>query len=324
MNEAEYIRFSVIIPVYNACETICRCLDSLLATKLEVEVIVVNDGSTDKTGEILNEYAEKDTRILVVNQENRGVSAARNVGLTLAKGEYILFVDSDDYVAERYFEKIDEEIMSTGADVVFFEFDRIDAGNQVSHCTLPEAGVDCFETFMALSKADMFGYTWCKAIRHSVLDDVRFDESIAIFEDEVFTAAFLNDRVQVALLHENIYRYVCTSTSSLSRATNESYAKFCDMAYCAWTELLDTDKDCDDFLQKKANCFAYVCKYYGLEQSANPKAFFKGMCKCRFLKDMTLEDQFLVDLRNGSWIRPMAEVVIYKLKAKIHRCLKGQ
>lgn len=324
MNDAEYTRFSVIIPVYNACETICRCLDSLLATKLEVEVIVVNDGSTDKTGEILNEYAEKDTRILVVNQENCGVSAARNVGLTLAKGEYILFADSDDYVAEGYFEKIDEEIISTGADVVFFEFDRIDAGNKVSHYTLPEADADCFETFMALSEADMFGYPWCKAIRRSVLDGVKFDEGIAIFEDEVFTAALLSKNVRISLLQENLYRYVCTATSSLSRKTNESYAAFCYMAYCAWIELLHSEKDCSNFLQKKANHFAYVCKYYGLERSANSNVFFRSMRKCRFLKDMTLEDQFLVALRDGHWIKSMTEVAIYKIKAGILRCFKGQ
>lgn len=278
VNKCDNARFSVIIPVYNACETICRCLDSLLATKLEVEVIVVNDGSTDRTGEILDEYAKKDDRILVVNQENRGVSAARNIGLTLAKGEYILFVDSDDYVAVGYFEKIDEEIIATGADVVFFEFDRMNAESQVSHYTLPETAVDCFETFMALSEADMFGYMWCKAIRRSVLDGVRFDESIAIFEDEVFTTAFLNDKVQVALLHESIYRYVCTSANSLSRTTNESYAKFCDRAYCAWIDLLHGNKECNNFLRKKANHFAYVCKYYGLERSANPEVFFKRVC----------------------------------------------
>ena len=90
---------SVLIPAYNAEKTINRCLDSILCqTFQDIELIIVNDGSTDNTLSILLNYAEKDKRIIIYNQPNQGVSAARNTGLRNASGDYILYVDSDDWI----------------------------------------------------------------------------------------------------------------------------------------------------------------------------------------------------------------------------------
>ena len=99
------IRYSVIIPAYNAEKTIRRCLDSLVSIiRDDVELLVINDGSGDRTGEICQEYAERYSNVRYFCKENGGVSSARNMGLDEAAGEYILFVDSDDFVTEEYFE----------------------------------------------------------------------------------------------------------------------------------------------------------------------------------------------------------------------------
>ena len=101
MNESPLI--SVIVPVYNVEEYLTQCIESIInQTYTNLEIILVDDGSTDQSGKICDEYAIKDDRIQVIHKENRGVGSARNVGLDTSKGEYVSFVDSDDYVDKNY------------------------------------------------------------------------------------------------------------------------------------------------------------------------------------------------------------------------------
>ena len=103
------IKYSVIIPIYNAEKTLKRCLDSLLRQKRQdAELILINDGSSDGSSKIIEEYKNRFGNIVSIEQENSGVSIARNTGLDAANGTYILFVDSYVYVSENYFESIDE------------------------------------------------------------------------------------------------------------------------------------------------------------------------------------------------------------------------
>lgn len=114
------VKYSVIIPAYNAEETITRCLESLISQKRnDVEIIVVNDGSTDNTLNIIRLLAEQNEAIICIDQINGGVSKARNVGLEYATGEYVTFVDSDDYVTENYFSVLDS--MDYDADICYFQ-----------------------------------------------------------------------------------------------------------------------------------------------------------------------------------------------------------
>ena len=109
---------SVIIPVYNTADYLPRCLDSILNnTYRNLEVICINDGSRDNSLEILNAYSEKDSHVRVINQENGGISAARNNAMDLASGEYIAFVDSDDWVHSHYFEVLLNGLLLHRADI---------------------------------------------------------------------------------------------------------------------------------------------------------------------------------------------------------------
>ena len=101
-------KISVIIPVYNAGKTLHRCVDSILVqTFSDFEVLLIDDGCKDNSGNICDEYAKKDSRVKVVHKDNGGVSSARNVGLNKAKGEWITFIDADDYIASDFFSVID-------------------------------------------------------------------------------------------------------------------------------------------------------------------------------------------------------------------------
>lgn len=113
---------SVIIPVYNVEEYLRECIDSVLSQTYEnYEIILVDDGSTDNSGKICDEYAEKNDKITVVHKENSGPSETRNVGLKVSKGEYIYFLDSDDYLDKKAFEKLVSVAKNENADVVFFD-----------------------------------------------------------------------------------------------------------------------------------------------------------------------------------------------------------
>ena len=127
---------SVIIPVYNVEDFLCKCVDSVLAqTFKDIEIILVDDGSTDKSGEICDEYAEKDDRIKVIHKENGGLSSARNAGLDIAKGEYIGFVDSDDYISYEMYEKLLCAAKRYSADLVICNikcFSESESGEETS------------------------------------------------------------------------------------------------------------------------------------------------------------------------------------------------
>lgn len=120
------VELSIIVPVYNVEKYICKCLDSILAqTFSDFEVILVDDGSTDASGKICDDYAKKDNRIVVIHRENGGLSAARNTGIKYANGAFIAFVDSDDYIAPNMYETLINVSKETGADIVkcgFHEF----------------------------------------------------------------------------------------------------------------------------------------------------------------------------------------------------------
>ena len=117
------INVSVVVPVYQAENYLNRCLDSILAQTLEnFELILINDGSKDKSGEICDEYKRKDKRIRVIHKRNEGVSRARQVGLDLARGEYIIYVDPDDWVERDYLETLYSKAISENADMIICDF----------------------------------------------------------------------------------------------------------------------------------------------------------------------------------------------------------
>lgn len=113
---------SVIIPVYNVEDYLRECIDSVLCQTYEnFEIILVNDGSTDSSGKICDEYVEKDERVTVIHQKNGGLSVARNTGLSETNGEYVYFLDSDDYIAENTFETLVTIAEKDNSDIVFFD-----------------------------------------------------------------------------------------------------------------------------------------------------------------------------------------------------------
>ena len=123
---------SVIAPVYNTEKYLPRCIDSILAqTFTDFELLLIDDGSKDNSGAVCDEYASKDERVRVFHKENGGVSSARNVGLDNAKGEWITFVDSDDWIAETMYQEMYELATLENADIVYCDINMVFSSHQI-------------------------------------------------------------------------------------------------------------------------------------------------------------------------------------------------
>ena len=165
---------SVIIPAWNASSYLRQCLDSVTSQTLtDIEIICVDDGSTDDTPDILHEYAEKDVRISVIRQENRGAGAARNNALRHAKGKYLSFLDADDFFEPDMLEKSFEAAEKHNADVVVFgcDFYSESSGrfrscpNSINRLILPPGEVFSLKDVRTDAFRLFFGWAWDKLIR---------------------------------------------------------------------------------------------------------------------------------------------------------------
>lgn len=218
-------QFSVIIPVYNAEKTLSRCLDSLLCQDLQnTEIILINDGSQDGSPTICRAYAERCDRIRYYSQENAGVSAARNAGLAHARGDYILFVDSDDAVALDYLRVISEQIAKTNCDLLLFGAAKSTGETVfVPESISLENGAEIAKVLSSFMKAGKLGPPWGKAFRSQIIREhaICFPEQLAIAEDLTFVVRYCVHVASLAAVSVPLYQVFVDNQESLSRKTRK-------------------------------------------------------------------------------------------------------
>lgn len=187
------MEISVIVPVYNKEKYIRRILGDISNQSFEdFECIIVDDGSTDSSGEICDELAAKDKRFCVQHVPNGGVSRARNVGLAKAQGKYITFIDADDRIGNDYLQHLYADIVSTNADMVIAGPLKFWEDNRQSITTpIPYKGVQQFEQLMpefasVQRNTGIYGFCWGKLMSHELIGDVRFSEWLRLAEDFEF------------------------------------------------------------------------------------------------------------------------------------------
>lgn len=210
---------SIVIPCWNCERQVARCLDSVLAqTFADWEAVVVNDGSTDGSAEILARYAAKDPRIRVVTQENRGQAAARNRALGLASGEYVAFLDADDFYDADFLRDLVSEARRTGADVVMTNTRFVDGESR------RETGLDrrVLTDFAAKVGVLPHGGVWDKAFRASLIRDsgMTFPEG-RCYEDTPFLVKALFHANALAVTGGAAYNYVTNPDSTLHNPAHE-------------------------------------------------------------------------------------------------------
>lgn len=214
-------KVSIIVPVYKVENYLSQCIDSILGqTFTDWECILVDDGSPDGSGVICDEYAQKDTRIHVIHKENRGVSAARNTGLSAAQGEYIYFIDSDDYVEREALELLLSKAKQSEADIMVHglvnDYIYKHSSTAVKYGSLPEKDYSTI-----LEMADRWGLLKGpvnKLFKNSIIKNkaLRFDESISYGEDTKFTFEYLAHCHSIAFVPRHLYHYCFRNKDSLT------------------------------------------------------------------------------------------------------------
>lgn len=227
---------SIIVPVYNTGKYLRQCVDSLLAQKLtNIEIILVDDESPDDAPEICDAYAEKDERIRVIHQANRGLGLSRNSGLEIARGEYVGFIDSDDYVSEEMYQLLYCNAIEQHADISYCSFQRFSGDNQIQHVDISSYPKQKWEGKMEIrqylldrvglpptSRDDkLYAVSVCGGIfAMSTLDriGIRFvSERTMISEDLIFDIDVIPE-CDVIVCQEAPLYYYRHNTNSLTRA----------------------------------------------------------------------------------------------------------
>jgi len=206
-------KVSVIVPVYNVKQYLARCLDSILAqTERDLEIICVDDGSSDGSAGILSAYAERDVRIRVVTQENKGLSGARNSGLDVFTGDWVMFVDSDDWIPPYATETFLKVAAESGAPVVVskaYAVDALDVGAKPE----PRWTLERPALKRLVGRRKMQSSAWNKFYRADVVRSRRFIEGI-YFEDWPFVTELFGDMDCFALVREPMYVYCINGGAS--------------------------------------------------------------------------------------------------------------
>lgn len=202
-------KISVIIPVYKVEEYLPRCLDSIISqTYNNLEIILVDDGSPDSCGKICDEYAERDERIRVIHKENGGVAKARNTGLDAATGDYVGFVDSDDWIENDMYELLMKNALSYNADISACGECIYEDGKVISEEVSGEIVLrDNIETRKSTVVGGSMGLIWNKIYRKSVVENVRFSPEYGCSEDLMFVYETVKNTQSMVLEKTAKYNY---------------------------------------------------------------------------------------------------------------------
>ena len=259
-------KISVIVPVYKAEKTLGRCVDSILCqTFADFELLLIDDGSPDRSGRICDEYAAKDSRVKVIHQNNSGAAAARNVGLENASGEYISFADSDDFVAPDFLESLYGLSCRSGCDITMCNYNLTDGGSfePVLHgfdegTAFDREGVRKV-IFKNIAECNTNGYfsLWDKLIKAEIIqkNDIRFVSDMSFGEDLCFILDMLIAANGIAFTEKTVYNYIRSETGLFS-----SYrpSRLDDAMTCYEKIMMDILPKCPD----GQRIDRLLCKYF--------------------------------------------------------------
>ncbi len=213
---------SAIVPIYNSEKYLEACIDSILAqTFTDFELILIDDGSTDSSGIICDRYAQKDNRVVVIHKENAGVSAARNDGINLAKGEYITFVDSDDYIDNDMFKIFCTNVNNN--DIVICGLNFVFEGYTESYAMRSIGTIDAKEFltnyFVSGSKNFILSGPVNKLFKTKIIKEnkILFKSDITVLEDGLFVVDFFKYAKNVGTVPQCCYQYIQRSNSAVSK-----------------------------------------------------------------------------------------------------------
>ena len=235
-------QISVILPVYNVEKYLSRCIESIIRQDLNnIEIICVNDGSTDRSLNILQDYAKKDKRIKIVSQKNCGLGCARNTGFKHARGNYILFVDSDDFLSENVLKDLYSNAVSNDSDLVIFKFNTYDeVTGKYSRYGIPldKKFKNCDFNNFTFTYRDMkdrvmnsYISAWGRLYKKEFIDEHDFSFPVSIaYEDVLYQIRCYLYAQRISFTPDHVYNYRVSNTDSIMHDTSKIFdiIKVCD------------------------------------------------------------------------------------------------
>ncbi len=214
---------SVVVPVYKAEMYLPRCIESILSQEFtDFELLLIDDGSPDNSGKICDEYAAKDCRVRVFHKENGGVSSARNLGLDNARGEWVSFIDADDYISQDFFDLEGSDY----ADVIQKSYYVVNLDSGVTEKkTVPDISFKCRDDFYSFFVRKRTSALWDKLIRRELIGNVRFNTNIHIGEDFLFFLSLVPSIEVYTFNNNGHYYYVVHNESAMGNINKDIRAR---------------------------------------------------------------------------------------------------
>ena len=242
---------SVVVPIYKVEEYINKCLDSIInQTYKNLEIILVDDGSPDNCGKICDDYVKKDKRIKVIHKINGGLSDARNKGIEKAKGEYITFIDSDDYIEKEYVELLYKTIIEEDSDIAIGSHTVLyETGMELKKATGEKTLLTPKKVLERILYDDNIDYSaWAKLYKIELFKKIKYPKG-RLFEDAATTYKLIDSSKKIAINSKSIYNYIIRNNS----ITNAAFSK----------------KKMDLIISTKEMCNYIKDKYPDLEKACN-------------------------------------------------------
>lgn len=223
------MRFSIIVPIYNIEKYLNKCINSVLAQSFyDFELILVDDGSTDSSAKICDKYAKQDSRITVIHKNNGGLVSARKAGVNIARGEYIIHVDGDDWIDSSTLMSINTELCKKSVDIVCFGFIEVSNNERIKKRINLKAGIynredmkrEIFPYLIEDAKGRYFIHSaWGKAYRRELVKKYQrlVDDDICMSEDAALTVPCINAASTISIMSNCLYYYNCLNNDSITR-----------------------------------------------------------------------------------------------------------
>ena len=298
---------SVIVPIYKVENYLKQCVDSLICQKYSnLEVILVDDGSPDGCGKICDEYKEKDSRIIVIHKENGGISSARNAGLEIAKGEYIVFIDSDDYVSDSFiYEMVEEMEKSVETDLIITSYynvysndgateDRIEKSEVLEDSTKYYTGKEIINNRFGKQRIP-FVLAWNKLYKRKLFNKVCYKEG-AVREDEIIFRSIMEQCERVAFINKPLIFHRIRSGSIMT-----SYSKINVICNMEWMT-----KEIEYYKSQGVYEQLHILEHMMSHEYVKNSIFIDNELKMRYLHDIK------------SAMKDLCHAKDVKIKTRIH------
>lgn len=253
-------KVSIIVPIYNAEKYLEKCLESILKqTYINIELILINDGSTDNSDKICERYRKIDNRIKYFEQNNQGVSSARNKGMKESTGDFLIFVDADDYIEPNMIELLYTNAKENRCEIVICNYNIVNANKIIQKEYLINSSIITSEEFIKymLSEEYYQGYLWNKLIDKRIISNYRFDKDISIMEDLLFLLELSPKINKVYILKdEYLYYYVQHNSSALHKKNIQKITN----SLMAYEKILDYINQ-NNLILLDDNYYYYVWNY---------------------------------------------------------------